>query len=129
MAPTCADQPAPCDSPPADTAAPPLEAPLAVLREIVRRFGTPVYAYDIARIRVQVGKLRTFLPRGVEVLYSLKANPSLGLCGVLAGCGLGADVASAGEIVTARAAGFPPERLFLTIARRHCSKSCAPCRT
>jgi diaminopimelate decarboxylase len=84
------------------------------LREVVRRYGTPTYAYDIACIRGQAAKLRASLPAAVEILYSLKANASLGLCGVLAGCGLGADVASAGELVIARAAGFPPERIFLT---------------
>ena len=71
-----------------------VEAPVEVLREIVRRYGTPTYAYDISRIRAQVAKLRTHFPAAVEILYSLKANASLGLCGVLAECGLGADVAS-----------------------------------
>jgi diaminopimelate decarboxylase len=84
------------------------------LREIVRRHGTPTYAYDIGRIRAQVARLRACLPQAVEVLYSLKANASLGLCGVLADCGLGADVASAGELLIARAAGFPPARIFLS---------------
>src|SRR5216683_2696617 len=88
--------------------------PLETLREVVRQFGTPTYAYDIYRIRTQAAKLRTHLPAAVEVLYSLKANASLGLCGVLAGCGLGADVASAGELAIAQAAGFSPSRIFLT---------------
>src|SRR5262245_46803784 len=87
---------------------------LSRLREIVRRYGTPTYAYDIGRVRSQVARLHDTLPPAVEILYSLKANASLGLCGVLAGCGLGADVASAGELLTARAAGFPPHRVFLT---------------
>src|ERR1051325_3348117 len=82
------------------------DAPIDVLRDIVRRHGTPTYAYDLSRIRAQAAKLRTHLPREVEVLYSLKANPSLGLCQVMAELGLGADVASAGEIATALAAGF-----------------------
>jgi diaminopimelate decarboxylase len=89
-------------------------APVEMLREIVRRYGTPTYAYDISRIRAQVEKLRTHLPPAVEILYSLKANASLGLCGVLAKCGLGADVASAGELAIALAAGFSPDRIFLT---------------
>jgi diaminopimelate decarboxylase len=89
-------------------------APVASLEEIVRRCGTPTYAYDISRIRAQAEKLRTFLPPAVEILYSLKANASLGLCDVLAECSLGADVASAGEIATALAAGFSPNRIFLT---------------
>jgi diaminopimelate decarboxylase len=43
----------------------------------------------------------------------LKANASLGLCDVFARQGLGADVASAGELATALAAGFPAERIFV----------------
>src|SRR5437016_1616040 len=93
------------DAAPAQPTAAALETP-AILGEIVRRYGTPTFAYDVARIRTQVAKLRTHLPAEVEILYSLKANASLGLCGVLAECGLGADVASAGELATALAAGF-----------------------
>src|SRR5262249_1510164 len=90
------------------------EPSVPALREVVRRYGTPTYAYDIGRIRAQVAKLKAHLPPAVEILYSLKANASLGLWGVLARCGLGADVASAGELLTAVAAGFPPARTFLT---------------
>jgi diaminopimelate decarboxylase len=114
MSSSCAEERRACDAPASGSAVLPTEAPTAVLREIVHRHGTPTYAYDIARIRAQADKLRTLLPREVEILYSLKANPSLGLCGVVAECGLGADVASAGEIATARAAGYPPARIFLT---------------
>jgi diaminopimelate decarboxylase len=81
---------------------------------VARRFGTPAYAYDLGRLRAQISRLRAEIPAGVEVLYSLKANASLGLCGLIAASGLGADVASAGELVTALAAGFPPERIFVT---------------
>jgi diaminopimelate decarboxylase len=50
----------------------------------------------------------------VRVFYSLKANASLGLCGLLADCGLGADVASAGELLTAQQAGFAPHDILVT---------------
>src|SRR5262249_20026527 len=90
------------------------EAPVGTLQEIVRRFGTPTYAYGLQRIRTQVDRLREALPRQLELFYSFKANPSLGLCSFLADCRLGADVASAAELVTARAAGFAPERLLVT---------------
>ena len=100
--------------PPSGPPAAPVEAPVETLREVVRRYGTPTYAYDLGRIRAQVNKLRACLPPGVEVVYSLKANASLGLCSFLASCGLGADVASAGELVTALAAGFPPERILVS---------------
>jgi diaminopimelate decarboxylase len=97
-----------------DTPAAPAAAPVEALREVVRRYGTPTYAYDLGRIRQQVARLREALPPAVQVLYSLKANPSLGLSAFIAGLGLGADVASAGELVTALEAGFAPERLFVT---------------
>jgi diaminopimelate decarboxylase len=87
---------------------------MQALREIARRHGTPTYAYDVSRLRTQAARLRDNLPAAVEILYSLKANASLGVSSVLASCGLGADVASAGELVTALEAGFPPARIFLS---------------
>src|SRR5262249_24550110 len=84
------------------------------LREVVRLHGTPTYAYDLGSIRAQVARLKESLPPEVEVLYSLKANASLGLCGFIAAEGLGADVASAGELVTALEAGFPPGRILVS---------------
>src|SRR5687767_10860371 len=95
-------------------AALPVEAPVQTLLDVVERYGTPTYAYDLETIRSQVAKLRTHLPASVDVVYSLKANASLGLCGFLAGCGVGADVASAGELATALEAGFGPERIFVS---------------
>lgn len=90
----------------------PVDVPVQTLLEIARRHGTPAYAYDLRRLRRQADKLRTQLPEAVEIFYSLKANGSLGICDVFADCGLGADVASAGELVTAVEAGFPPARIF-----------------
>jgi diaminopimelate decarboxylase len=83
------------------------------LIEIARRYGTPTYAFDLARMRVQADALRRHLPDAVEVLYSLKANASLGICEALGAYGLGADVASAGELATAVAAGFDADRIFV----------------
>jgi diaminopimelate decarboxylase len=92
----------------------PEEAPVEVLREIIRRHGTPTYAYDLSRIRVQAARLSDHLPHAIRIYYSLKANASLGLCGFLADCGLGADIASAGELLTAQEAGFRPDDILVT---------------
>jgi diaminopimelate decarboxylase len=89
------------------------EAPVETLRRIAQAYGTPAYAYDVSRLRRQVVRLRADLPRQIDLLYSLKANPSLGLCGLLADWGLGADVASTGELLIALRAGFAPERIFV----------------
>ena len=83
------------------------------LAEIAGQYGTPTYAFDVRRLRAQADKLRQHLPKSVDVLYSLKANASLGICDVLADHGLGADVASAGELATALEAGFASDRIFV----------------
>ena len=96
------------------TAAPAAEATSRRLLALAERFGTPTYAYDVAHLRRQVGGLRAALPPAVDLLYSLKANPSLGLCSLLAGWGLGADVASAGELLTALESGIAPAHIFVS---------------
>ncbi len=83
------------------------------LLKIVRDYGTPTYAFDIRRMRKQVEYLQAKLPETIGILYSLKANASLGICDVFAQCGIGADVAGEGELATAMAAGFPAEKIFV----------------
>ncbi len=87
------------------------ESKREVLRSIAERYGTPVYAYDFEIVAGQVRRLAKLLPAEVDLLYSLKANPSLGVCQVLARSGLGADTASAGELAIAIQAGFETGRI------------------
>ncbi len=70
-------------------------------------FGTPLYVYDLDVVGRQVEALRSVLPARFELAYAIKANPSLGVVAHLAGSGLGADVASGGELATALRAGVP----------------------
>ena len=75
---------------------------------IAREYGTPFYLYRGEMISERVRRVRDAL--GTEVSYSVKANPSLGVCQLIAGAGqAGAEVASSGELTVARAAGFDPE--------------------
>jgi diaminopimelate decarboxylase len=76
------------------------------IEELAARFGTPFYLYDADVVVSQVRRVREVL--GTEVLYSIKANPSLAICQLIAAEGLGAEVASAGELAIALAAGFDP---------------------
>jgi diaminopimelate decarboxylase len=75
---------------------------------IARDYGTPFYLYHGEMISERVRSVREAL--GTEVAYSLKANPNLGVCQLIAREGrTGGEVASSGELVVARAAGFEPE--------------------
>lgn len=77
-------------------------------------FGTPYYAYDLETVSGQAAALRDVLPSSFELAYAVKANPSLGIVVHLVGLGLGADVASAGELATALRAGVAPEGIVMT---------------
>jgi diaminopimelate decarboxylase len=82
--------------------------------ELADRFGTPVYIYDLDVIDRQVVALLAQLPAGTELAYAVKANPALAVVAHLGRLGLGADVASGGELTTALRAGIGPERIVMT---------------
>jgi diaminopimelate decarboxylase len=84
-------------------------APAGVpISRVARDHGTPFYLYHGEMIVERVRRVKEAL--GTEVSYSLKANPSVGLCQLIAReGGAGGEVASSGELVVARAAGFEPD--------------------
>ncbi len=78
------------------------------ISRIAQEYGTPFYLYHGEMISQRVRRVHESL--GTEVSYSLKANPSLGVCQLIASeREAGAEVASSGELAVARAAGFEPE--------------------
>ena len=75
---------------------------------LAQEYGTPFYLYHGELISDRVRRVREAL--GTEVSYSVKANPSLGVCQLIASeREAGAEVASSGELAVALAAGFEPE--------------------
>jgi diaminopimelate decarboxylase len=96
------------------SAALPAEATLEALQRVALAWGTPCYAYDLARLRSQLDGLRAGLPASIDIQYSLKANPAVGLGKIIAGRGFGADVVSVGELAAALQAGFTAERIFVS---------------
>ncbi|MEO6323387.1 MAG: hypothetical protein ABIT01_08395 [Thermoanaerobaculia bacterium] len=86
----------------------------AHLHALAGKFGTPFFVYDFDGIERQATRLKRALGRRFELAYAIKANPSLAVLSFLAGRGLGADVASRGELAAALAAGFAPDRLVAT---------------
>ena len=82
--------------------------------ELAERFGTPFYAYDLDVVSRQVAALSDQLPTVVDLAYAVKANPNLAVLRHLAKLGLGADVASAGELRHVLRAGFSPDQVVFT---------------
>jgi diaminopimelate decarboxylase len=82
--------------------------------DLAARFGTPFYAYDLGVVTRQVEALRAALPAVFELAYAVKANPTLAVLRHLGGLGLGADVASGGELRQALRAGIAGDRIVFT---------------
>ena len=82
--------------------------------ELAARFGTPLYVFDTGIIRSRCRELReTFIDRweNTRVRYAGKAFLIRAMAKLIQDEGLGLDVVSLGELMTALSAGFPPERI------------------
>lgn len=82
------------------------------LSRIAEDHGTPFYLYHAGMLADRVHRVREALGKGFEVSFSVKANPSLAVGQVIKEAGAGAEVASAGELAVAEAAGFAPEDIL-----------------
>ena len=83
---------------------------------LAERFGTPAYIVDESGLRNQARGLRDGLAArhpDSEVVFASKSFPCLAAYQLMKAEGLAIDVAGAGELVMALAAGVPPERLYL----------------
>ena len=88
-----------------------LEVDGVPLRQLAERYGTPLYVFSAQRLRAQVEQVQRALGPRVEVLWSVKANPSVAVTRCLREAGAGAEVASLGELEVALAAGHAPSTL------------------
>lgn len=79
----------------------------------VRRHGSPIYLYDLPRLRADSAAVRTAFPDPWLRLYSVKANGLPPLVAALAAEGFGASCVSGGELALAQRAGVPVERVAL----------------
>ncbi|MDT8835896.1 pyridoxal-dependent decarboxylase, exosortase A system-associated [Paraburkholderia fungorum] len=79
------------------------------VRQLADRAGrTPFFAYDRSAIDTRMRELRSLLPSGMQLHYSIKANPMPAVIHYLAQRVDGFDVASAQEMALALDAGTAP---------------------
>jgi diaminopimelate decarboxylase len=82
--------------------------------ELAKKYGTPLYLYDVALIRNRArGFKKAFEEKGIgyQVAYASKAFSSIAIFQLMNQEGLSLDVVSGGELYTALQAGFPAERI------------------
>jgi diaminopimelate decarboxylase len=73
--------------------------------------GTPLFLYDAAMLEARIASLRAALPDRCDVHYAMKANPFAPLLRHMAARVDGIDIASAGELEMALAAGMAPDQI------------------
>src|SRR5580700_9558775 len=85
------------------------------VRDLAGLFGTPAYIVDEAGLRDQARRMRGGLAArhpDSDVVFASKSFPALAAYKLFAAEGLAIDIAGAGELVMALAAGVPPERIY-----------------
>src|SRR5947208_11967404 len=74
--------------------------------ELAGTYGTPLYVYSQATLLHHLKQIQTaFAPADPVIAYSVKSNPNLGICKLMAEHGSGFDVTSGGELYRALRAG------------------------
>ncbi|WP_042145776.1 diaminopimelate decarboxylase [Paucisalibacillus sp. EB02] len=84
--------------------------------ELSKKYGTPLYVYDVSLIRDRCRAfVETFKELGVraQVAYASKAFSSIAILQVVKQEGLSVDVVSEGELYTALKAGIDPTKIHL----------------
>lgn len=83
--------------------------------ELAKKYGTPLYVFDVARAQKTAQSYVEILSReypDFTVCYASKAFCCTGIYGILSPLGVGADVVSAGELYTALKGGMPADRIY-----------------
>jgi diaminopimelate decarboxylase len=81
-------------------------------RELLERYGSPLYIYDLDEAERQARALFGLLPEGSQILYSVKANPIPELCDALRTAGCRVEIAAPSELKVVQEAGFTPDRVL-----------------
>jgi diaminopimelate decarboxylase len=88
------------------------DVPLPLIAEQV---GTPFYCYSTATLERHYRVFsQAFADIPALVCYAMKANSNQAVLATLARLGSGADVVSGGELMRARRAGIPPEKIMFS---------------
>ncbi len=81
-------------------------------KELAAKYGTPLYVFDVTKLRQRVQTIRQVLGTGIGLCYAMKANPFLvGMMSLLVD---GVEVCSPGELEICRRVNVPDEKIVLS---------------
>lgn len=85
-----------------------------IIIAISEEIGTPFYIYDYDKIKSKFNELKESLTHFAHIYYSVKANPSLGICQIMNHFTENAEVSSLGELYCVLEAGFQGDNILFS---------------
>ncbi|UFJ42421.1 alanine racemase [Brevibacillus humidisoli] len=90
------------------------------MMELAERYGTPLYVYDLNKVREQIATIVDHMHPAVQLFYSLKANPNTTLVRKIYETGTNLEICSLYELKVAQVAGASPDHiLYLGPGKTH----------
>jgi len=84
-------------------------------QEIAKKFNTPIYCYSYKKLKTNIDNFKkNFKSFSPLVCFAIKSNTNLTLIREIKKLGLGADVVSMGELMTALKAGIDPKKIVFS---------------
>jgi len=85
------------------------------VKDIAKKFGTPIYCYSYARLKENIINFKkSFHSFSPLICFAVKSNTNVNLIKEIRKLGLGADVVSIGELITALKAGIDPKKIVFS---------------
>ncbi len=93
-----------------------VSAKVSLYEELAARYGTPLYVYDLDRVRYRYEALRTaFSSLDTRIHFAMKANYNPTLLAFLNELGASIDAVSLGDVLLAKKIGFSESDLLSTV--------------
>ena len=85
------------------------------VQDIAKKFGTPIYCYSYKKLKENISNFkRSFKSFTPLICFAIKSNTNVNLIREIKEFGLGADVVSIGELMTALKAGIDPKKIVFS---------------
>mgnify|MGYP000406773495 CR=1 FL=1 len=85
------------------------------VKNLVKKFDTPIYCYSYEQLKENIKKFKnSFSAFSPLICFAIKSNTNVSLVREIRKFGLGADVVSMGELMTALKAGINPKKIVFS---------------
>ena len=85
------------------------------VENIAEKYGTPAYCYSYSKLKENIKKFKkSFKAFSPLICFAIKSNTNVNLIREIKKFGLGADVVSMGELMTAVKAGISPNKIVFS---------------